>query len=142
MLTTGQFLMHQARSTWHVSPDQTVKQALVLMSEKNIGAVLVLSQGALVGIFSERDYARKVALFGKSSDTTRVRDVMTADVITIDASQKIDKCMQVMTDRHIRHLPVLKDGQLIGVISIGDVVREMMAHQKYLIDQLESYIRG
>jgi CBS domain-containing protein len=134
--------MHQARSTWHVSPDQTVKQALVLMAEKNIGAVLVLSQGALVGIFSERDYARKVALFGKSSDTTRVRDVMTADVITIDASQKIDKCMQIMTDRHIRHLPVLKDGQLSGVISIGDVVREMMAHQKYLIDQLESYIRG
>ena len=134
--------MHQARSTWHVSPDQTVKQALVLMAEKNIGAVLVLSQGALVGIFSERDYARKVALFGQSSDTTRVRDVMTADVITIDASQKIDKCMQIMTDRHIRHLPVLKDGQLSGVISIGDVVREMMAHQKYLIDQLESYIRG
>ncbi|WP_369823296.1 CBS domain-containing protein [Limnohabitans sp. JirII-31] len=102
----------------------------------------MLSQGALVGIFSERDYARKVTLFGKSSDTTQVRDVMTADVITIDASQKIDKCMQIMTDRHIRHLPVLKDGQLIGVISIGDVVREMMAHQKYLIDQLESYIRG
>lgn len=142
MLTTGQFLEHHPKETWSVRPDQTVRDALVLMAAKNVGAVLVLDHDKLVGVFSERDYARKVALHGKASSDTRIQEVMTANVITVDASQKIEDCMQIMTDKHIRHLPVMKGHQLLGLISIGDVVREMMAEQKNLIQQLESYIHG
>ena len=142
MLTTGQFLEHHPKETWSVRPEQTVRDALVLMAAKNVGAVLVLDHGKLVGVFSERDYARKVALQGKASSDTPIKDVMTSHVITVDASQHIEDCMQIMTDKHIRHLPVMKGQHLLGVISIGDVVREMMAEQKHLIEQLESYIHG
>lgn len=142
MLTTGQFLQHHPKETWSVRPDQTVRDALVLMAAKNVGAVLVLEHDKLVGVFSERDYARKVALHGKASSDTRIHEVMTANVITVDAQQTIEDCMQIMTDKHIRHLPVMRGGHLLGLISIGDVVREMMAEQKSLIQQLESYIHG
>jgi CBS domain-containing protein len=142
MLTTGKFLELHQRKTWSVAPNDSVRVALELMASKNIGAVLVMEHDKLVGIFSERDYARKVILHGKNSEDTHVRDIMTAQVITVDANQKIEDCMQVMTDKHIRHLPVMKNGQLIGVISIGDVVREMIAEQKHLIEQLHSYIAG
>jgi CBS domain-containing protein len=142
MLTTGQFLEQHPRDTWTVRPEQTVRDALVLMAAKNVGAVLVLDQDKLVGVFSERDYARKVALQGKASSDTHIKDVMTSNVITVETSHTIEDCMQIMTDKHIRHLPVMKGQHLLGLISIGDVVREMMAEQKNLIQQLESYIHG
>ena len=123
-----------------VSPDETVLAALRLMAEKNIGAVLVVSDGRLHGILSERDYARKVVLLGKSSTETAVRDVMTTDVITVGPDWSSAQCMALMTAKHIRHLPVL-DGGVIGVISIGDVVRAVVDEQAFTISSLESYIK-
>jgi CBS domain-containing protein len=112
------------------------------MAEKNVGAVLVIEKDELIGIFSERDYARKVILRGRSSQATRVAEVMVSSLITVEAEQPLDVCMQLMTDHRIRHLPVLEEGLLVGVISIGDVVRQMLVEQKILIEQLEAYIRG
>lgn len=123
-----------------VTPDDTVFEALRLMAEKNIGAVLVTSDGALQGILSERDYARKMVLHGKSSHDTTVREVMTTQVISVEPNWSSEQCMQLMTDKHIRHLPVMDGGQLIGVISIGDVVRAVLQGQQYTISTLESYI--
>lgn len=140
MLTTEKFIELHQREIWSVAPDASVLSALTLMAKHNIGAVLVLEAGELVGIFSERDYARKVILQGKNSHDTRVSEIMTSNVITVNADQKIEECMQIMTDKHVRHLPVLKGGSLFGMISIGDVVREMIAEQKDLIKQLHSYI--
>jgi CBS domain-containing protein len=119
-----------------------VREALELMAQKNIGALLVMDGPQLAGIFSERDYARKVVLQGRSSSDALVQDIMTAQVITVQAAQNIDECMQIMTDKHVRHLPILEGQRVIGLISIGDVVREMMAHQKTIIEQLHSYIAG
>lgn len=113
------------------------------MADKNIGAVLVLDeQDSVAGIFSERDYARKIELEGKSSDTTPISEVMTENVICVEPSQPIEECMALMVGKHIRHLPVLDEGKLAGIISIGDVVKEMISEQQFLIEQLESYIRG
>ena len=112
------------------------------MALHNIGALLVLKEQKLVGIFSERDYARKVFLKGKSSNDAKVSDVMTSKVITIDTKHSIDQCMQIMTDNNSRHLPIVNDQKVMGLISIGDVVREMIAYQKSMIEQLQSYIAG
>ena len=112
------------------------------MALHNIGALLVLKEQKLVGIFSERDYARKVFLKGKSSNDAKVSDVMTSKVITINTKHSIDQCMPIMTDNHIRHLPIVNDQKVMGLISIGDVVREMIAYQKSMIEQLQSYIAG
>ena len=112
------------------------------MALHNIGALLVLKEQKLVGIFSERDYARKVFLKGKSSNDAKVSDVMTSKVITINTKHSIDQCMQIMTDNHIRHLPIVNNQKVMGLISIGDVVREMIAYQKSMIEQLQSYIAG
>ncbi|GAB3495856.1 CBS domain-containing protein [Spirosoma knui] len=125
-----------------VSSDQTVLDALRLMAEKNIGAVLVVDQGELTGIFSERDYARKIVLKDRHSDDTRVADVMTANVITIEPDQSLEDCMLIMSDRHIRHLPIVDKGELVGIISINDVVTSIIRDQKSRIDSLESYISG
>ncbi len=127
---------------YSVSSDQTVLDALKHMAEKNIGAVLVIDNGVLTGIFSERDYARKVILKDRHSDDTRIADVMTANVITIEPEQSIDDCMVIMSDKHIRHLPVMDKGELIGIISINDVVSAIIRDQKTRIDSLESYISG
>ncbi|RYF50774.1 MAG: CBS domain-containing protein, partial [Cytophagaceae bacterium] len=121
---------------------ETVLGALKLMAEKNIGAVLVVDNDELTGIFSERDYARKIVLKGRHSDDTLVRDVMTPNVITIEPEQRLEDCMQIMSDKHIRHLPVMESGKLIGIISINDVVTAIMRDQKTRIDSLESYISG
>lgn len=142
MITLGAMIKSSGRGVFSVQSQQSVFEALQFMATKNIGAVLVIDQGALVGVFSERDYARKVALAGRSSHTTLVADVMVRDLITIQAHEPLDQCMQLMTDHRIRHLPVFDQGQLIGVISIGDVVRQMIVEQRQLIDQLEAYIRG
>lgn len=125
-----------------VTSDQTVLDALKLMAEKNIGAVLVVDDGQLTGIFSERDYARKVILKDRSSGDTRIHEVMTAQVITIEPEQRIEECMIIMSDRHIRHLPVVNNGELLGIISINDVVTAIIRDQKIRIDSLESYISG
>ena len=142
MKTISQFLDQSKRPIYSVVPNATVREALVLMAQHNIGAVLVLEGQTLAGIFSERDYARKVALKGKSSNETKVSDVMTAKVITIDTKHSIDQCMQIMTDNHIRHLPIVDDLQVMGLISIGDVVQEMISYQKSMIEQLQRYISG
>jgi CBS domain-containing protein len=142
MKTMGLFLAEGQRLVYSIRPDATVREALELMAQKNIGALLVMDGPALAGIFSERDYARKVVLQGRSSNDALVQDIMTAQVITVQAAQNIDECMQIMTDKHVRHLPILEGQRVIGLISIGDVVREMMAHQKTIIEQLHSYIAG
>lgn len=142
MITVGSLIQASGRGVFSVTPSDKVIDALRYMAEKNIGAVLVMDGPHLAGIFSERDYARKVVLQGRSSQTTLVGDIMVSRLITIEASQALDVCMQLMTDHRIRHLPVLDHGKLVGVISIGDVVRQMIEEQKLLIEQLEAYIRG
>ena len=127
---------------YSVSPNQSVLDALRLMAEKNIGAVMVIDNGELTGIFSERDYARKIILQDRHSDDTPVSDVMTPDVITIGPDQRLDECMVIMSDRHIRHLPVIEESKLIGIISINDVVAAIIRDQKTRIASLESYISG
>jgi CBS domain-containing protein len=125
-----------------VRPDDMVLDALKLMAEKDLGVVLVREGERLVGIFSERDYARNVFLKGRASPETSVRDVMISDVICVAPEQTVDACMALMTEKHIRHLPVMKDQQLIGVISIGDLVKSIIADQQFTIKQLEHYIHG
>ncbi len=134
-------LQKKGYDIWSVAPDTPVYKALQLMSEKNCGAVLVLDQETLVGILSERDYARKVILKGKSSKNTPVEEIMSKRVVCIQPDNTIDECMALMTDKRIRHLPVLKDEEtLVGLISIGDVVKEVISEQEFIIHQLESYI--
>ena len=123
-----------------IGPQATVFDALKLMAEKNIGALVVLQGKELAGIFSERDYARKVALLGKSSRDTPVSEIMTPKVITIDSGRTAGECMALMTEQRIRHLPVIEGGSLVGIISIGDVVRAVVEEQQFTIKQLESYI--
>ncbi|MFD2524031.1 CBS domain-containing protein [Emticicia soli] len=125
-----------------VSSDTTVYNALVEMADKNIGAVLVIDDGNLSGIFSERDYARKIVLKGLHSDATLVKDVMTAKVITIDLEHKLEDAMQIMSDKHIRHLPVMDGKELVGIISINDVVSTIINEQKSQIASLQGYISG
>lgn len=135
----------QAKSVnalYSVSSRQTVLAALELMAEKNIGAVLVVDAGKLTGIFSERDYARKVILKGRHSNDTLIEDVMTRQVITIEPQQRLEECMVIMSERHIRHLPVMEQGELQGIISINDVVAAIIRDQKTRIESLESYISG
>lgn len=138
-----QILQTKGRDVWSVSPDDSVFAALELMADKDIGAVLVIDDDEVVGIFSERDYARKVILRGKSSKGTPVSEIMTEKVIFVRPDQTVDKCMAVMTDKHIRHLPVQDDdGRLVGVISIGDVVKAIISQQQVIIDHLQDYIYG
>ena len=125
-----------------VSPDTFVYNALELMFEKNVSGVVVLENDKLVGIFTERDYARKVILQGKASKETLIREIMTGDLITVSSETTIDDCMRLMTNRFIRHLPVVENGKLIGIISIGDVVRYIIDEQKFIIENMEQYITG
>ncbi len=128
---------------WSVARDAPVFEALQLMSEKNCGAVLVVEDKKLVGIFSERDYARKVILKGKSSRNTPIEEIMSRRVVCIRPSQTMDECMALMTEKRVRHLPVLDDNErLVGMISIGDVVKEVISEQDFIIHQLENYITG
>ncbi|MEZ0538647.1 CBS domain-containing protein [Fibrella arboris] len=137
-------VLHQKtiNTIYSVAPGETVYAALELMAAKNIGAVLVLEGGELVGIFSERDYARKGILQGRASKDTLIHDVMTANVITITPEQSLESCMVTMADKHIRHLPVMDGAKLVGIISINDVVNTIIHEQKARISSLESYITG
>ncbi len=140
MTTVRQVLQAKGWEVWSISPEATMYEALQLMAEKNVGALVVLDDGKLVGIFTERDYARKVALRGRSCTDTRVREVMTPRVIYVHPDQTVEDCMAVMTKQHIRHLPVLEEGELVGLISIRDVIEAILAEREFLIEQLESYI--
>jgi CBS domain-containing protein len=142
MQTIKTFLERSPKSLHTVQNNQTVWEALDIMATNNIGALPVLSGESMVGIFSERDYARRVELKGKQTRETLIQDVMTAEFITVSPEQKMDECMQIMTDMRIRHLPVMNDNKIIGMVSIGDVLFVMIAEQKHLIEQLHSYISG
>jgi CBS domain-containing protein len=142
MVTVKQLLKEKS-TVWSIGPEQTVYDALKLMSDHNIGALPVLEGDRLVGVISERDYARKVILKDKSSLKTPVKEIMTEKVVTIRPEQTISECMQLMTDKRVRHLPVLDNqARLVGIISIGDVVKEIMAEQKVFIQDLMNYIEG
>ncbi len=142
MRTVKDLLRTKGQDFWWVAPEATVYDALTLMAAKNIGAALVLEVGRLVGILSERDYARKVVLRGRTSRDTPVREIMTADPVCVSVTQTIQECMELMTDKRIRHLPVFDADQLCGVISIGDVVKDIISEQEFMIEQLEHYITG
>jgi CBS domain-containing protein len=142
MKTVRDILEVKGRIVWSVDPGSTVFDALSLMAEKEIGALVVLDEARVAGIISERDYARKVILHGRASPTTLVEEIMTSHVAYTHLDQSIEECMAIMTDKRIRHLPVLQDGKLIGIISIGDLVKAIIADQKFMIEQLERYITG
>jgi CBS domain-containing protein len=142
MKTVRDILEVKGRMVWSVDPGSTVFDALSLMAEKEIGALVVLDEARVAGIISERDYARKVILHGRASPTTRVEEIMTSHVAYTHLDQSIEECMAIMTDKRVRHLPVLQDGKLIGIISIGDLVKAIIADQKFMIEQLERYITG
>ncbi len=125
-----------------VTPSTTVFDALKRMAEKNIGALLVMEDAKIAGIFTERDYARKIILLGRSSKETLVRDIMTFPVMVVRPDQSNEECMALMTDGRMRHLPVVDNGKLIGLISIGDLVKDIISEQKFVIDQLKQYITG
>src|SRR5947208_12953012 len=143
MKTVTQLLRGKGHGILSVSPDTPVFDALQVMADKNVGALLVLERGELVGIFSERDYARKIILKGKASKETPVREIMSSHVLYVRPEQTIEDCMALMTDKRVRDLPVLEEGQrVVGVISIGDVVKDILSEQEFIIEQLQNYITG
>jgi CBS domain-containing protein len=142
MQTVSDLLRAKGHTVWSIGPEASVYEALKLMAEKDIGALTVLDDGALVGIISERDYARKVILRGKTSRDTFVLEIMTDKVVYVRPEQSVEDCMALMTDKRVRHLPVLNDDALIGIISIGDVVKSIINEQEFIIGQLENYITG
>jgi CBS domain-containing protein len=142
MKSVKQLLQAKGREIHSIAPDARVFDALKLMADKDVGALVVLEGGRLAGIISERDYARKVILQGKSSHDITVRDIMTGKVITVTPEQSVEECMALMTGKRIRHLPVTEGGRLTGLLSIGDLVKEVIAEQEQTIKQLESYIHS
>ena len=142
MTTAQNILQVKGAGVWSVEPDTPVISALKVMHEKNIGALVVVRDNAVLGIISERDYARKLALKGRSVDSATVQDLMTTGVITVTPDQSLDLCMDLMTAKRIRHLPVVDNGKLVGVISIGDVVKAVISEKEDLIRHLENYING
>lgn len=142
MKTVRQLLQSKGSAVYSVTPEASVFDALRLMADKNIGALLVLSGGKLSGIMSERDYARKVILHGKSSHDMPVREIMSEKVVTVQPEQTVEDCMALMTGKRIRHLPVVNGDKVVGLLSIGDLVKEVIAEQEQTIKQLESYIHS
>ncbi len=142
MTTVKQLLERKGRRVWSLRPEAPVLEALKLMAEHGIGALVVLDGERLAGVMSERDYARKVILHGKSSSDTPVRDIMTERVVTVTPAQTVHECMALMTEKHIRHLPVVEHGRVVGVLSIGDLVKAVIAEQADTIRALESYIHS
>ena len=142
MKTVNEILQAKSSKLLSIAPDASVLDALILMAEREVGALVVLDGDELAGIFSERDYARKVILFGKSSKDTAVSEIMTRKVVCVRPEQSVEECMALMTDKRIRHLPVLQGNTVIGVISIGDVVKEVISEQRFMIEQLEHYIHS
>jgi CBS domain-containing protein len=135
-------LHHKGVTVWQISPEATVFDAIKLMADKNIGALPVMSQGRLTGIFTERDYTRKIALAGKTSKQTLVKEITASKVVTVDPQESVEECMRLMTEHRIRHLPVLQNDEMVGIVSIGDLVNYIISAQDALIAQMESYIGG
>ena len=138
----NEILKEKGHEVLSVTPETSVFEALKLMANKNVGSLLVLENDQMIGLFSERDYARKVILKGKSSRDTPVREIMSSRVVYVRPNQTVEECMALMTDKRVRHLPVMEDKQLVGLISIGDVVKAIIFEQEFLIHQLENYITG
>jgi CBS domain-containing protein len=142
MRTVEQLLQVKGGDIWSIAPQETAYRALQIMAETNVGALLVMENEKVVGIFSERDYARKVILKDKSSKNTSVSELMTREVVYIDADATLEESMALMTAKHIRHLPVLQKDRLIGLVTLGDVVRQLISDQQFAIRELEKYITG
>jgi CBS domain-containing protein len=140
--TIKELLNHKGNAVWSISPEAMVFDAIELMADKNIGALLVTDHGKLVGILSERDYTRKVALKGKSSKQTAVKEILSGQVIQVSTDQTVEDCMRLMTGHRVRHLPVLEGSEIVGVISIGDLVNWIISVQNTTINQLQTYISG
>lgn len=140
MKTVKHILQNKLHAIYSVGPGTSVLDALQVMMDKDISALLVMEGAALTGIFTERDYARKIVLKGRSSQDTMIQEVMSSNLFTINLNSGIDDCMQIMTDNHIRHLPIVEDGKVAGMISIGDLVKFVIEDQKLTIEQLQSYI--
>ncbi|APA00126.1 CBS domain-containing protein [Flavobacterium commune] len=141
-MTVNQILSVKGSDVYSIVSTITVYEALRIMGERNVGAVLVIEDNVLKGILSERDYARKIALKNKSSRDTLVHEIMDTNLVTVKPTDKLDYCMDLITNKRIRHLPVVQDNQVVGVISIGDLVKTIMENQKHIIDYLDSYIAG
>ncbi len=142
MKTVDNLLKKKGSKIWAIGPDASIYEAVSMMAEKGIGALLVMEGEQLNGIISERDYARKVILAGKSSRQTPVREIMTTAVLCAKLEQSVEQCLALMTDKRIRHLPVADGGKVVGLVSIGDLVKEIIAEQQFIIEQLEHYIAG
>jgi len=142
MTTVRQLLDRKDRAVFSVGPETAVLEAIRAMAEHHVGALLVMKGEVLAGIVSERDYARKVILLGRSSSDTPVRDIMTTPVLTVSPETSVEQCMQLVTDKRVRHLPVVEAGRVVGMVSIGDLVKALIAAQQQQIEQLESYIHS
>jgi CBS domain-containing protein len=141
MTRVKDILAGKGNAVHRIEPDASVYDAMKLMADKGIGAVMVMEDIRVVGIISERDYARKVILQGRSSRSTQVKEIMTSQVLYAQPDQNIEECMAVMTEKRVRHLPVMEEGKVVGVISIGDLVKSIITEQKFIIEQLERYIK-
>ena len=142
MKTVATILGSKGGEVWSVGPDALVFEALERLAEHDVGALVVMEGERLVGIVSERDYARKVILLGRRSNEAKVREIMTSEVLTVNPENSVEDCMSLMTERRIRHLPVVEDGKLVGIVSIGDIVKAVISAQEQVIEQLERYITG
>jgi CBS domain-containing protein len=142
MILVSHLLDRKGNDVWSVDADQPVIEAIRVMAERQVGALAVLSNGQLVGLVSERDYARKVALLGRASGQTPVREIMSSPVVTVRPGETVQRCMEIMTGKRIRHLPVVEDGAMAGMVSIGDLVRAVMEEQQQTIEHLEKFIAG
>ena len=140
--TIGMILHHKGSEVWTISPGETVFEAIKTLAQKNIGALPVVDNGKLIGIFSERDYTRKVALEGKTSQKTLVREIISTHVTSVSPETTVEECMHLMTEKRIRHLPVMANDRLVGFVSIGDMVNWIISAQSAAIDQMESYLAG
>lgn len=140
MINVGELLEHKGHNVWSVSPEDTVFDTIKLMDEKHVGALAVLENDELVGIISERDYARQVILKDRTSRETKVKEIMTRHIYFTQPDQTIDECLVIINEHHIRHLPVLDHNQLVGMISVGDIVKEIIKDQQYTIEQLENNV--
>jgi CBS domain-containing protein len=135
-------LHHKGAALWSITPEATVFDAIKLMAEKNIGSLLVMSGDRLVGVFTERDYTRKIALQGKTSKATRVQEILATGFVSVTPQQTVEECMKLMTEQRVRHLPVLEEGKVTGIVSIGDLVNWTISAQDAAIDQMQQYIAG